>query len=333
MAVRSVTTIVSVGIALTAASAPAVAATPSSNRVANPGAENGLAGWQGAGFGVASYDAEAIPRYPAPLFPGDVPGGSHRVFDANLGTQLFSGTTGGAISQIVDLADLADVIDSGNQDLSFGGLLGGRRGQTGAARIVIQALDAAGAQVGSAYAVGNPSDRDRQSQTASLSCVSSLKAPVGTRRVQVRLEAVGQGLADDVFVSPTPTARPAVGPPPGFGIRPADGPGCEGELVRTTTENPLRPRPNKPTPSLGSLLMMPAANRCGRPGPLLFRVRRNWRSQVKSVQATARGRRVVRSANSTIRIAAPRRTLRVALRVRMRDGRQRSGIRAFVGCR
>jgi len=160
------------------------------------------------------------------------------------------------------------------------------------------------------------------------------------RRVVLRLEAVGQGLAYDLFVMPLPLVRPAVGPPPGFALRTPEGPGSDPQVVPAPIE--LMPAPREDPPAEGKsapmllrwLVTMPASKRCGRCGPLRFRVRPSWRTRVKSLRITARGRRIVGNARTTITIATPRRrTLHVALRVRMRDGRERSGTRLYTGCR
>ncbi len=202
---------------------PARASTTVGNRLINPGAEDGLAGWQGTGFGLASYESDAIPRFPAPNFVAGP--------DWQLGERLFSAGGPGAIWQIADFADLAGSIDGGQQYLSWGGLLGGRGGQPGGARLVVQPLDATGGALGEPYVVGNPSDRDRQSRTALLPCRAETgTAPVGMRAALVMLEAVGHGLADDLHL--TAVRLPAPASPPPVGFRTADGPGCAtGERV------------------------------------------------------------------------------------------------------
>ncbi len=301
------------------APASASASLPSS-RLVNPGAEEGLAGWQGSGFGFATYDDSGVPRFPAPNFvPGPAP---------DLGARLFSAPADGAIWQSVDLSDLAATIDSGAQPLSVGGLLGGRGGQDGGARLVAQPLDAAGAALGAPYVVGHPTDRDRQSRTALLPCnIHNQIAPVGTRAVLVRLEAVGHGLADRLFLSTERFAFTAALHAP---TRVADGPRClTGELVGPW---PPGAPPAPPAPTLRLLVTMPASDRCGRKGPLRFAVHRRWRSTVKSLEVRARGKRIIRTAHHMIKIAPPRGTLRVALHVKLRDGREQASTQRFYGC-
>ena len=304
----------------------------SGNRLANWGGEEGLTAWQGMGFASIPYD-DSIPRFPAPNF---VPGPS-----VGIGDRLFAASASGVISQTVDLSDLADAIDRGQQPLTFGGLLGGYGGQPGGARLVMQPLDRHADALGDPYILGNPSDRDRQSKTALLPCNSTpnIPAPVGTRAVQIRLEAVGQGLADRLVLYTeivlTPASLPAPGPPD----RVADGPGCStsertGPLPPGLADPPVPPGPRNAArdPGLHTLAVVPVADRCGRRGPLRFRVHSSWRSKVKSLAVTARGRRIVRTANKTITVIAPRRSLRVTIRITLRDGRVRTSTRRFVGC-
>ena len=313
--------------ALMLAPAPAGAAFPG-NRLVNPGAEDGLAGWSGEGFGLASYDTDGIPRYPAPFFATRPP--------ADLGARVFSAAGDGAISQVVDFSDLAGAIDGGGQALSGGGLLGGRGGRAGGARLVVQPLDAGGRALGAPYVAGPPSDVDRQFKTALMQCYFSTRAPVGMRAALVRLEAVGHGLADRLSVAPITVAIPAVGRPAGVPYRVADGPGCgdiDGMVPAPVPDPPRAPdAAPSPPPALRSLVALPASNRCQRRGPLRFRVQRNWRQQVKGLEVKARGKRIVRGPFATINVAAPRRTLRVAVRVLMRDGGERLGSRRFTGC-
>lgn len=276
-----------------------------------------------AGHGVraADYDADAIPRHPAPwTLPSQL----------DAGGRLFLADADAAIWQVVNVSDLAETIDAGAQPLSFGALLGGRAEQRGGARLLVQPLDAVGAPVVAALIVGPPSQRDRAGQTGLLNCGASATAPVGTRAVLVRVETIGGGgLADNAYVLPQRLSEPAAMP-----LRPADGPGCR-------TEGPIRgPQPDLPagagsstSPRLRLLVTMPASNRCGRSGRLRFRIRRTWRAKVSRFQVTARGRRVVANADKTLRVPAPRGELRVAIRVKLRDGRESTGTRRFVVCR
>ena len=168
--------VVCVAVMLLAASPATAQVFPGVNRVVNSGAEGGLAGWEGTGFGPTTYTASGVPRSVSGRGEGPA-----------LGAQLFAAIEDGAqISQTVDFSDRAAAIDSGQQPLSWGADgLGGRAGQSGGARVIVQPLDATGAAVGPAHAVGPPSDRDRQHTTAMLLCSATTMAPVGMRSVLV----------------------------------------------------------------------------------------------------------------------------------------------------
>jgi len=273
----------------------------------NGAAEEGLAGWHGAGFGTITYGADIAPR----------PGGE---------LSLFAAPYDAAIWQDVDFSDLAGPIDQGAHGFSFGGVLGGRGGLPGGARLVAQPRDGAGAALGAPLVAGPPSERDRQYNTALLACYTTATAPVGMRSLRLTIEAVGHALADIVFVTPGPVAPLAIWrpPPPGFRWTESDGPGCADH-----PEPLVSPAPT--TPAVESLVMMPAVKRCGR--ALRFRVDPRWRSQVSSFAVSARGKRIIRSASRAIVIKAPKRKLRVAVSVRMKDGRRSARTQTFPSCR
>jgi hypothetical protein len=313
-------------VTLTIAS-PTDASTTTGDRLVNPGAEQGLAGWQGTGVNLAAYESDEIPRFPAPNF---VLGP-----DWQLGDRLFTSAEPSAIWQIVGFGDLAGSIDAGQQYLSWGGLLGGRGGQAGGARLIVQPLDATARALGEPYIVGNPSDRDRQFRTALLPCRGqTAAAPIGMRGALVTLEMVAHGLADDLYLTAVRLPAPAAAAPMG-GLRIADGPGCEtGERLAPDPPDPAaaQPTPARRAPRLRSLVTMPTSNRCGRPEVLRFRVHRAWRAKVATLTVRARARRIVRGPAATITVAASPRKLRVALSVQMRDGRKRQGVQQFSGC-
>lgn len=314
MAARTGRVIVA-GVALAALVAtPARAFDYPNNRLVDPGAENGLNGWQGAGFGVARYDTDGIPRHPAPWTTPS---------QTDAGAQLFSAAGEAAIWQVADLRDLASGIDAGTQPLSFGALLGGRAQQRGGARLLIQPLDGNGAALGSSLIVGPPSERDRVSQTGLLNCDGSTTAPLGTRAVLVRVETVyGGGLADSVYLLPDRLVQPVSGP------RPAEGPGCRTEGTLAGSTQTISP------PALRSLIVLPAANRCRKHWPLRFRVRPRWRSEVKRFRVTARGKRSTAAPDQAINVPPPQRdSLRVSLRVTLNDGRIQHGQQRFSTCR
>ncbi|MGH3848318.1 MAG: hypothetical protein ACRDRT_01170, partial [Pseudonocardiaceae bacterium] len=245
------------------------------DRLVNHGAEEGLSGWQAMGFRVADYDADAIPRHPAPwTLPSQL----------DAGARLFFADADAAIWQVVNLSDLAETIDASAQPLSFGALLGGLAEQQGGARLLVQPLDAVGAAVVPPLIVGPPSQRDRAGQTGLLNCAASTTAPVGTRAVLVRVETIGGGgLADNAYLLPQRLSEPASTP-----LRPSDGPGCrtEGPIPGPQLDLAAGAGSSRP-PRLRLLVTMPASNRCGRSGPLRFRIQRTWRAKVSRFQVTA----------------------------------------------
>jgi hypothetical protein len=303
-------------LALTAAR-PAIAAPFQPELLVNGSAEDGLRGWSGSGFEAITYAGSDVPPFPAPF-------GSDPPYPA--GERLFSATGDGAISQVVDLSDRGGTIDSGEQYLTFGALLGGRDAAPGGARLVVQPLDRKHDPLGDPFVLGPPTTRDRQSTTTLMSCFEVSRAPAGTRSVIVRLEAVGQGIADDLFLTPqaVPTSTVLILPP----RRPTDAPGCSSyEVV------PGYVPPAPPPPALQSVVILPAANRCGRRDPLRFTVKPNWRSHVKTLDVRARRTHAVVPPATTVTVTPSRRRLHVSIRVTLPDGERVSGTRTFSGCR
>ncbi len=291
------------------------------DRVVNGGAEQGMAGWLGGGFGILAYDA-TTPRY------GEDQGDPVFILG---GTRLFGAPNdGAAIWQTVDFSDLAAEIDGGQQPFSLGGLLGGRGGQAGGARLVAQPVDGAGGARGPALVVGPPSDRDRRSRTAVVDCFLSATAPVGMRALIVTIQAVGHGLADNVSV--TSRLAPRILPvfPPTIRPVDADGPGC-----------PPRFEPiQAPAPRIGAVVTMTmerarasgsasTSSGCRR---LRFRVDPKWRSRLAKFSVDARGKHFVRRPSAEIVIKAPRRRLRVRISARLKDGRTSTGTRSVAPC-
>ena len=308
--------------AVLAAAAPAGAEIfPGENRLTNSGAEAALAGWAGTGFVPTPYGTGGVTRSI-----------SGRADDPTKGAQFFAASEHGAvISQIVDFSDRATAIDSGSQPLSWGADgLGGRAGEASGARLVIQSLDSAGAALGPPLVVGPPSDRDRQHKTSMLSCYAGTTAPIGMRSVLVSLQAVGHGIADDLFLLDQPiysALSASLGP-----FRAPDAVGCmTGEPVAPQAPRPgLTPPAPARVPTLDALVSMPAARRCGRPGPLRFRVTPGWRNKVSRLIVRARGVSSVGSASGVIEVQPPHDTLHVSIRVMLRDGRERTGTRRYA---
>ena len=307
----------------------AISAAPSAGAqlldVTNRGAEAALTGWTGSGVGSIDYDSNAIARrYP----------------DQQL--RLFSVGQGGAIEQTIDVSGLAASIDAGGLPLSGGGRLGGWAGQSGAARLVVQPLDAGGAALGSPLIAGPPSDRDRQYQTKLLPCHANGTTPVGTRGVRLRLEASGQGgLADNLHVQTTwPPFLPLPYDPL---LRLTDTPGCRTEERLPAPQPPSQdePQPTTATPqpqpqpapriNANALFAIQAPKkRCGS-AKLRFSIKPAMRARVASFTVTARGKRLTRASDKTITIRAPRRhhTLHVRLKATLHNAMQYATTRRY----
>src|SRR5215217_1954718 len=146
---REVARLVLVSVVLLLA---APAAATAGNRLINPGAEAGLTGWQGTAFGVTANDG-TIKSYP-----------SARAED--LEAQVFTSDgypTITEMTQTVDLSDLASAIDSGYQDLDFGGMFGGKAGGfVSTSYLTVQPLNATGVELGRRTGVGQPLEGDRE---------------------------------------------------------------------------------------------------------------------------------------------------------------------------
>jgi len=222
-------------VALLLAGAGFAEAIPPGNRVVNHGAEDAtLAGWEHEGFASVEYGSS--PRYPPASRPGFFGGGDgQRLFAAN--------TTGARLTQTVDVGDLAQSIDAGDQRLYFGGDLGAAAGSSDTIELRFQALDASGNALGERVVIGAPTNADRGGATSAVPCQGTVVVPVGTRSVRLGLVALGApgdnlAFADAVYLSTEGLAIPAVG-----GFRPADGPGC-----RTNVREP-QPQPQPPPPT------------------------------------------------------------------------------------
>lgn len=309
---------------------PAQAFSPPGNRIINPGAEApGLDGWQGAGFAPAAYGSAE--RYP-PLEPvaaqhyGD-------------GTQLFAATQRDAqITQTIHVGDLSASIDAGQRPtLAYGGDFGAQAGSEDTSRITVQPQDDSGAPTADAQIVGQPTAADRDNQTTLLNCIGWLQLPPRTRAVQVTLQALGAtatstAMADSLFLTSERVAIPAISE----STVPAQGPGCRTRIPRplpslgTTDPRPMMSA--RPVPKLTSLLLLPAARRCGKPPVLRFRVATNWRSKVEQMTIAARGRRLQAGPHRWTLLRGPTDRLLVRFTVRLKDGRVRIGARRFVGC-
>lgn len=314
-----------------AAATPADAVPPPGNRLVNSGAEApGLEGWQGSGFASPAYGT-------APGYPTLADAEAHFYGD---GTHLFAATTSNAqITQKVELSDLGASIDAGQQPtLWFGGDFGAPGGAADTTQLVVQLLGGGGTPIGGPQVVGAPTAADRGNQTTLLPCIGSVRAPQGTRAVQVSLQALGPpgintAMADALFVTSQPVAFPAVDD---YTV-PAQGPGCRTRVRRSppaagASSGQTAATVPQRVPKLTSLLVLPQPRRCGKPRMLRFRVADSWRSKVQHVSITARGRQVQIGPRRTTALDGPRRRLLVRFSVKLKDGRSRTGVRRYVNC-
>lgn len=293
------------------------------NRLVNPDAEQGTqpSGWEADGFGVLGYGQDR--RVPARDY-------AER---RRLGARLFAaGREGATLRQVVSLADLAQGIDSGQQELYFGAQLGGTGERPGSVRLSLQLLSQDGAQLGDPYTTGAPTATDREHQTGMITCLGRIRAlPAGARAARLTLTAVGpndgagSGLADRLYITTHPVATPTVGRP------------AEAESCIKPPPGGVAPPPTAPRESIGlwQVVAKPARLRdCSR--PLRFAIRPAWVGRVARLTIIARGR--TRSLSPTprrrsIRLQRSRRVLLVKIRVRLFDGavlRKRVG---YKGCR
>jgi len=319
-----------VAAGMIALSTPAAhASTP----LANPSAEDSadaLPGWQGVGFRPAAYGAgpevPAAPEYPA-----------H-------GSRLFQAVQEGAVlEQTVGLDDAAAEIDAGRQSLWIAGRFGGPTASDATAALEIGFRDAAGAELGSS-GVGGPNNAQRGGQTRLMTCYRRVPVPPGARSVAVRLVGRGGpgGLADVLDVTTAasvPDARPGTYD---------SSTGCFEPGSSAPPPPPPPPAPDRgspPPPPLSRVAPAPVSrfvavprwSRCIRSTTFRVRLLRAARDDVQWVRLR------VREAVTTLRVAgrtstrlrSPRsgRPLRIALTVRLRDGRTLQAQRRVRACR
>lgn len=149
------------------------------NRLTNPGAENGLAAWTNAGFGVGRYGSAGGPT-----------AGTASQF--GLGAQFFAGQTGGAtLSQEVDFSDLAASLDQPGYALQGSAYLGAATTSSDDPTVSFQPLSTDGAPLGTATLLGPSSSAERRGETVLVSCFTKVPTPPGTRKVLVTLTAGG----------------------------------------------------------------------------------------------------------------------------------------------
>jgi hypothetical protein len=138
----------------------------------------------------------------------------------------------GSLVQSASLAEVADRIDGGTEQLVFFALLGG----TGSAnaQVSYQMRDGSGVALGPSVQLGPPSAGDRQDRSI-IECQITVTPPVGTRSVDVTVTGVpgsGSALADDVLVQHM--AHPVLGSqgPP---TEQAEGPNCYRNVAPAAT--------------------------------------------------------------------------------------------------
>lgn len=203
------------------------------NRITNPGAENGLAAWTNAGFGVGRYGVAGGPTV-------------ETASQFGLGAQFFAGITGGAtLSQEVDLTDLASKLDQPGYALQGTAYLGAATTSSDDPTVAFQPLGADGALLGAPTLLGPSSSAERRGETVLVSCVTKVPTPPGTRRVRITLAAGGatgqpsSAAVDRVSIGP---ASQAIPPASGGASTRAAGADC------TPYSPPLAPAPVQPAP-------------------------------------------------------------------------------------
>jgi len=147
----------------------------------------GIAGWTDTG-------AMTVIRYGAPEgFPGiDAPGPAQR------GRCFFCGGKANvsAVHQVIDVADIADEIDTGRVVYALTGWFGGYSDQRDLASLTVRFLDERGAEL-QAATIGHVTVEDRRAAfggeadqlTGLLPKATGGRLPVGTRRISVHLLA------------------------------------------------------------------------------------------------------------------------------------------------
>jgi hypothetical protein len=190
------------------AAAPAAAAVPAGNLLANPGAEAGPGspdstainpppGWTPEGeFTAVQYGAPSfLTAADATTFRG--------------GTNFFAGGNTGpsAGSQTIDVSSAATEIDAGGVTATLSGLLGGFDGQEDHATLSAAFVNAAGAPAGPELSAPTVTMGDRNSATTLISRTAAGKVPAGTRRITVRLDlervsgSYNDGYADNLSLT------------------------------------------------------------------------------------------------------------------------------------
>jgi hypothetical protein len=194
--------------ALLLPAAPAAAAVPPGNLLANPGAE----------AGPGAPDATTIDPPPGWTLVGSVtaveygsPESPTAADSAALGggANFFAGgpdNAASAATQAVDVSGAAPEIDGGGVTATVSGDFGGFDGQDDSATLTATFLSAAGAALGT---LASPPvvSADRNGTTGLLLRTASAAVPVGTRSVGVRLDMVRQegayndGYADNLSLT------------------------------------------------------------------------------------------------------------------------------------
>ena len=212
-------------VSLAGAAAAAAAAAPSSNLIANPGAESG----QGASESASVFappdwtvtgEFTAVQYGASGGFPTYEPEGEVSRSLAG-GLNFFAGGNSelSTAAQTVDVAASASAIDAGTETATLSGDLGGYASQGDNMVVTASYSSGAGATLGS-LSIGPVGEAEREGHTTLLPRSTSGAVPAGTRSIQVlmtstRLEGeYDDGYADNLSLTlEGPQARPqAFGP-------------------------------------------------------------------------------------------------------------------------
>ena len=222
-------------VALLATAAPAGAAIPSGNLLADPGAESAQAATDSDHWFLPDgwYDPESdthvtAVRYGTTNFPtaSDSTGisGGANFFAGGLPPGV--GKTDEGIAQDIDVSGAASEIDAGSVNITLGGCLGGYANQDDSADLTAGFYESGGSFPISELTVAGPLAADRGNTTKLLARQATVTAPSATRSIHVDLRMhrtsgpYNDGYADNLLLALTgpgqaaPTACPPPGPPP-----------------------------------------------------------------------------------------------------------------------
>jgi hypothetical protein len=225
--VRAIALATAVGVG---AAAPAVAAPPAGNLLANPDAEVAPS-VDGSGNYTAPSGWTATTSNPADQGPydscyGGGADGERMVVEREVGAAIGGGVRGffgGQVSQSALAQDIAVAPgDVAGRALLIGGDFGGYEGQADDVTLAVSFLDAGGADLGSAVGTVAPTAADRGSATSLLHREAAGTVPAGTSRLHVVLTQTrhegsdNDGYADNLYLTfdgTAPARAAALGDP------------------------------------------------------------------------------------------------------------------------